>query len=108
MAAAWPVGTKIPAPMMQPMPSALRGIGPKDRLSSVEVCSSSGSSETTATIACPPAGPGTMAEPLLAVQPPDSSLAKLAILQFSRGGHVVTRKVGEAGLGKIGAAGIAH
>src|SRR5450755_3652190 len=32
-AAAWPVSTKIPAPMMAPMPSVMRLTGPRERLS---------------------------------------------------------------------------
>ena len=33
-AAAWPVSTKIPVPMMQPMPSSTRFSAPSERLSS--------------------------------------------------------------------------
>ena len=82
---------------------------PQRSLEIVSVSSLSGFSETTSTIACPPAGPGTMAERIrLAVQPPDPGLADLAILQLPRGGHTVSGKPDEAGLGKIGAAGIAQ
>ena len=34
-AAAWPVRTKMPAPMMQPMPRNTRFHGPRDRFSSL-------------------------------------------------------------------------
>src|SRR5581483_7620171 len=107
MAAAWPVRTKMPAPMMQPIPRAIRWRGPKDRLSSTS--SFNGFSGTVAsTISGPPVSLGTMAERLGPVQPPSAGLTDLAILQLLPGGHLIGGKLYQAGLGKIGAAGIAQ